>query len=67
MARPKITTPLTHNEERALHENHRITRPPDEGRGSPSRAHANRDDSQKLRHSKKPGGTVPKHGGRTKG
>jgi hypothetical protein len=56
MARPKITQPITNNEERALHENRR---PPQTDHGGPSRAHS----LKRTRHSKKIG-TMPKHGGR---
>jgi len=56
---PKITEPITDNEERALREIHR---PASVRHGGPSRAHP----LKESRHSKKIGGTMPKVGGRRK-
>ena len=57
MKLPKITEPITDNEERALRENRR---PATVRHGGPSRAHP----LKETRHSKKIGGTMPKQGGR---
>jgi hypothetical protein len=59
MKLPKITEPNTDNKERAFRADNRR-----EGSGSPSRAHPHK---EKVRHSKKPGGTIPKQGGRSRG
>jgi hypothetical protein len=58
MARPKITQPVTDNKERAQKENQRRDFAPDEGHGSPSRAHPSKHGGSE----KKPGKAAPKQG-----